>query len=213
MTPEQQDLLEKAEKKLASAQVSLREGFPEDTASRAYYSMFYVAQSLLLGIDFTGKSHKGVISAFGEHLAMTGRVTRDFHRMLIDAEKVRRQADYGPSNAIIPEEAQRQIVRAEQFLELGNRLIVLPHYHRLYQKYVKQIFSQTPAQPLTQAEIDQGIATMALRENSLEEATLILQQSPLVQIHEGEYVQQILAQARSQESQIRDASSEDELEL
>lgn len=34
MTPEQQDLLEKADKKLASAKVSLREGFPEDAASK-----------------------------------------------------------------------------------------------------------------------------------------------------------------------------------
>ena len=54
---------------------------------------------------------------------------------------------------------------------------------------------------------------MAFKEISLEEATLILQQSPLAQIQGGEYVQQILAQARSQESQTRDASLEDELEL
>jgi uncharacterized protein (UPF0332 family) len=85
MTPEQQDLLLKAGNKLASAKISLREGFPEDTVSRAYYSMFYVAQSLLLNVGFTGKSHRGIISAFGENLAMTGRVPTEFHRLLINA--------------------------------------------------------------------------------------------------------------------------------
>lgn len=121
--------------------------------------------------------------------------------------------DYGRRINLSFEEAQTQIGRAEQFLELGNRLIVLPHYHQLYQKYVNSVFSQTSTQSLTQAEIDQGIAAMAFKEISLEEATLILQQSPLAQIQGGEYVQQILAQARSQESQTRDASLEDELEL
>ena len=133
--------------------------------------------------------------------------------MLLDAERMRHKADYGRRINLSFEEAQTQIGRAEQFLELGNRLIVLPHYHQLYQKYVNSVFSQTSTQSLTQAEIDQGIAAMAFKEISLEEATLILQQSPLAQIQGGEYVQQILAQARSQESQTRDASLENELEL
>lgn len=55
--------------------------------------MFYVVHSLLLGVGFTGKSHRGVISAFGENLTMTGRVPSEFHRLLIDAERIRRQAD------------------------------------------------------------------------------------------------------------------------
>jgi uncharacterized protein (UPF0332 family) len=101
MMPEQQDLLLKAGNKLASAKVIMREGFPEDTVSRAYYSMFYIAQSLLLNVGFTGKSHRGIISAFGENLAMTGRVPTEFHRLLIDAENLEGKLtmDYGLRNS------------------------------------------------------------------------------------------------------------------
>lgn len=48
MTPEQQDLLEKAKRKLASGKLSFQGGYPEDAVSRAYYSIFYVAKALLL---------------------------------------------------------------------------------------------------------------------------------------------------------------------
>lgn len=58
MTPEQENLLLKAEKKLASAKLSLQGGFPEDTASRAYYAMMYVAQALLVNQGLENKTHR-----------------------------------------------------------------------------------------------------------------------------------------------------------
>lgn len=200
MTPEQQDLLLKAGNKLASAKVSLREGFPEDTVSRAYYSMFYVAQSLLLNVGFTGKSHRGIISAFGENLAMTGRVPTEFHRLLIDAENLRRQADYGPSNAVTHEQAQVQIIRAEEFIQLGNRLIVKPHYQNLYEQYAQRV-SNVGAQN----QMDYEIALNVFRDGlNYQDAAQILAQSPQYQglkadIRKAkEYVENILQQAQAE---------------
>ncbi|MEL6453615.1 MAG: HEPN domain-containing protein, partial [Cyanobacteria bacterium J06623_5] len=44
MTLEQQFLLEKAQRSLAAAKQLLEQGFYEFSVSRAYYSMFYVAE-------------------------------------------------------------------------------------------------------------------------------------------------------------------------
>ena len=41
MTPEQQNLLEKAKQSLEAAKVLQNNNFPDYAASRAYYSMFY----------------------------------------------------------------------------------------------------------------------------------------------------------------------------
>ncbi len=43
--------------------------------------------------------------------------------MLLDSERLRHKADYGRRSTVSTEEAQGQIARAKQFLELGNRLI------------------------------------------------------------------------------------------
>jgi len=127
MTPEQQDLLEKAKRKLASAKLSFQGGYPEDAVSRAYYSIFYVAKALLLEEKLQlGTSHSSIISAFGRDLANTGKVPRELHRKLIDAQDLRIQGDYGPSNAVTSEQAQEQLLRAEEFLNLAQERIVQP---------------------------------------------------------------------------------------
>ncbi|MEL6882457.1 MAG: HEPN domain-containing protein, partial [Cyanobacteria bacterium J06607_10] len=45
MTSEQQFLLEKAQRSLSAAEQLLQKGFYEFSVSRAYYSMFYVAEA------------------------------------------------------------------------------------------------------------------------------------------------------------------------
>ena len=76
--------------------------------------------------------------------------------MLLDAERLRHKADYGRRSTVSVEEAQRQIARAEQFLELGNRLIATPYYRQLYQQYVQQILAVEGSLP--GAELDQKVA-------------------------------------------------------
>jgi uncharacterized protein (UPF0332 family) len=58
------------------------------SASRAYYSMFYIAQAFLLGEELSYSSHAGVIAAFGQQFSRTGRLPPQYHRFLIDASQV-----------------------------------------------------------------------------------------------------------------------------
>jgi uncharacterized protein (UPF0332 family) len=74
MTPEQRDLLQKAISSLEAARVLLINEFPEFSASRAYYAMFYVAEAFLEGKEISFSKHSAVISAFGQQFARTGRV-------------------------------------------------------------------------------------------------------------------------------------------
>ncbi|MEH1780027.1 MAG: HEPN domain-containing protein [Nostoc sp.] len=123
MTPEQLDLLLKARQSVSAAKILLENDYPDYAASRAYYSMFYVAETFLIGEGMSFSSHAGVISAFGRNFARTGKVPIQFHRFLIDAQDLRNAGDYGQLNAVSLEQANEQIINAEMFLELAANLI------------------------------------------------------------------------------------------
>jgi uncharacterized protein (UPF0332 family) len=59
MRPEQADLLVKAQQSLEAARVMEERGYYDFAASRAYYTMFYLAEALLLGLGLTFSKHSG----------------------------------------------------------------------------------------------------------------------------------------------------------
>lgn len=123
MMSEQADLLVQEHDSVAAAKVLQTEGHYDFAASRAYYAMFYVAEAFLLGKGLAFSKHSGVHAAFGEHFTKTGIVPSEFHRYLLRGMEVRHAGDYGKARKVTPEEAAEQITRAEQFLELAERLI------------------------------------------------------------------------------------------
>ncbi|MEL6882566.1 MAG: HEPN domain-containing protein, partial [Cyanobacteria bacterium J06607_10] len=91
----------------------------EFSVSRAYYSMFYVAEALLDKEGLSFSSHAAVISAFGRVLSKPQKVPQEFHRYLIDAQAQRTSADYDLQPDMSSEDAQKIIAQAHSFIELG----------------------------------------------------------------------------------------------
>ena len=106
MIPEISELLERARLSQKAAANLLRDGFPGFAASRAYYSMFYVAQALLLSKDMSFSSHAAVIAAYGKAFAKTKLLNPEFHRLLLEAQDKRNIGDYGMIGGIDDTEAQ-----------------------------------------------------------------------------------------------------------
>lgn len=123
MTEDQLELLQEARESIKASKLLLEHGHANYAASRAYYSMFYVAQAFLEGQGLAFSKHSAVIAAFGQHFVKTGRVPIEFHRYLLDAQQLRLTSDYGPSDQVSIDKAQEQISRAEAFLALAERLI------------------------------------------------------------------------------------------
>ncbi|MEA3239028.1 MAG: HEPN domain-containing protein [Candidatus Bipolaricaulota bacterium] len=78
-------LLDKAERSLSAARLLLNQEHHNFAISRAYYAMFYVAESLLASLGKAYSSHAAGIAAFGREFAKTGKLDSKFHRWLIDA--------------------------------------------------------------------------------------------------------------------------------
>jgi uncharacterized protein (UPF0332 family) len=126
MTDEQRELLLKAQQSLAAAKLLLTNNYPDYATSRAYYSMFYIAEAFLEGEGLSFSKHSAVIAAFGREFAKPKRVLPDFHRFLIEAQELRTTGDYGQLNAITADHASEQIDHAEQFLALAIQMIGVP---------------------------------------------------------------------------------------
>jgi uncharacterized protein (UPF0332 family) len=123
VTEDQRALLLKAQASLEAAKSLHRDGFHGFAAARAYYAMFYVAQAFLEGEGLSFSKHAEVIGAFGLHFAKSGRLPRELHRYLRDAQDVRLEADYDYLETVTAERASEQIQRAEAFLAAAERYL------------------------------------------------------------------------------------------
>jgi uncharacterized protein len=116
-------LLRKAHSSLHAAKILSGEKLFDFAASRAYYTMFYVAESLLLGQNLAFSKHSAVLAAFGERLIKPGLVPPQFHKYLLDGGDSRNVRDYDLGPGLSASEAAEQISRAQELLDLAARLL------------------------------------------------------------------------------------------
>lgn len=117
MTEEIKKLMAKAEHALEVAEELMNNGYPSDAASKIYYAMFYAAQALLKSEGIDVVKHSAVESAFGFHFAKTGKIDPKYHKMLIDARKIREIADYDIQEEIVEPVASLKIEEGKAFLK------------------------------------------------------------------------------------------------
>ena len=113
---ESQELLKRGYEKLRSARVLFENELYDDCVSRAYYSMFYAARSLLAMKDIYPKTHGGVIKMLGLEFVTSGYLDEVTARAIATAKEDREEADYGILISISREEAEQALTDAEGFL-------------------------------------------------------------------------------------------------
>lgn len=123
MKEQSRALLGKADENLKAANDLIRDRHYEIAASRAYYTMFYATEALLLeeGLEFS--SHGAVHGALGERFTRTGRIDVKFHRYLLDAYRARQSADYDAPADVSQEDAKTLVERAEEFLRVARQCL------------------------------------------------------------------------------------------
>ncbi|MFM2063081.1 MAG: hypothetical protein RLZZ507_2751 [Cyanobacteriota bacterium] len=126
MNDEQKYLLIKAERSLNAARDLNNQNYPEFAVSRCYYSMFYLAEALLLNENLSYSSHAAVISALGKYLVKTNKIPKKYHRYLIDAQDQRNRGDYDVNPNLNKEDADKLIVQAEEMLNFTDQYLNQP---------------------------------------------------------------------------------------
>jgi len=108
-------LLEKAEHALEVAEELKRKNYHSDAASKVYYAMFYAAQALLKSEEIEVKKHSAVESNIGYYL---GRLDPKYHKMLINARKIREIADYDIQEEIVEPQATLTLSQGREFVDV-----------------------------------------------------------------------------------------------
>ncbi len=121
------DLMQKANRALTSAQLLYANGDYEGSCNRSYYAMYDAARAAILHLmpeqDLTAsRTHNGLIAAFGLHLVKTGLVDVSLGRNLNRAQTLRQLADY-TGEAVSSDDVQQLIVNADQFVQTISTLI------------------------------------------------------------------------------------------
>jgi uncharacterized protein (UPF0332 family) len=113
-------LMEKADRACESARVLLDLGDADGATNRAYYAMFDAARAALLAtgapVDADiGRTHSGLIGAFGNYLVKNGPISKEIGRLLNRAHEIRQIADY-TGDTVEPDKAREMVEQAGTFL-------------------------------------------------------------------------------------------------
>ena len=118
--------LNQAEETLSEAQRMLNEKFSVRTIiNRAYYSMFYGLLALFLatGIRLRTSKHSGLISIFDKEFVHTGKIEKEYSRILHRMFEIRQESDYKEFVKFNEEDAIQSVNFAKQFLDRIKELI------------------------------------------------------------------------------------------
>ncbi len=107
--------MSKAVQATESARALLDRDDADGACNRAYYAMFDAARAALLDSGYdVGKTHRGVLNAFNDHLVKDGPMPKEAGRLLKHAEAFRYVADYS-DNAVDLADANKMVEQAEAF--------------------------------------------------------------------------------------------------
>jgi uncharacterized protein (UPF0332 family) len=121
-------LIERAMRYIKSADILFKDGDYESSVSRTYYAMFYCAQAALLTKNLSFSSHKGVISAFGEHFIKTGVFPKQMGKELNRGFAKRQIGDYEYTFVVSRQEAEQLLQSGKDFVgTIANWLKTPPH--------------------------------------------------------------------------------------
>jgi len=111
--------LTEAEETLADARTMLANGVSaRSVINRAYYAMFYSVLALFIaqGVEHKTSKHSGIIAIFNKEFVHTGKLGKEYSRMLHRLFDARQESDYKDLVMVTTEDAVERLKMAEEFL-------------------------------------------------------------------------------------------------
>jgi uncharacterized protein (UPF0332 family) len=123
VSEEIKNLIDKSERSIAAAKRLCDAGDYDFAVSRAYYSIFYVCEALLLKKSIRFSRHSALISAVFDHYVKSGELSKEFHKVLHRAFKLRQQGDYLSTSPFTKEVAEELISDVESSIMLATKIL------------------------------------------------------------------------------------------
>ena len=113
--------IESAKEDLKSAKILLNAESYKAANNRAYYAIFHAINAIhaLTGVAY--KRHKDAIANFNKDYVRTEIFPRRIGRQIASAEEIRHASDYDDFYIATKNEAEEQIVLAEEFIQMVEK--------------------------------------------------------------------------------------------
>lgn len=102
---------------LSDARLMYENGRYKNALNRAYYAIFHAIRAVNALTGFDSSKHSGVIAYFNQNYVKNETFPKELSKLIRLASENREKADYLDFFIASREEAEKQIQRAEQFLE------------------------------------------------------------------------------------------------
>lgn len=99
------------------AKIMYENGRYKNALNRAYYAIFHAMRSVNALAGFDSSKHSGVIAFFNQNYVKTEIFSKELSKMIRLASENREKADYLDFFIASKEETEKQIARAEKFME------------------------------------------------------------------------------------------------
>lgn len=118
-------LLTLSSEDLDTAELLYKNNRYRPSISRAYYSMFYAAQALLISGGFDTSTHKGVIKLINQHFVNTGKLVPDVAKLLKSTHDLKQSGDYETDFVANQEVADQAIADAKTFIAEVRKILAI----------------------------------------------------------------------------------------
>ena len=115
--------IERAKESIEEAKILAKNNHWTTTVSRLYYSVFYVANALLLTIDVGTKTHSGTRSKFHEHFIKTGKLDIKYGHLYSELFDLRHKGDYEVYQTFSKDDVEPYIDETELFIKSAETLL------------------------------------------------------------------------------------------
>ena len=109
--------LVRAKKSLSASKKLLEAELLEDSISRSYYAVLHAAKAILISEGIEVNSHNAVVKMFGLHIVKTGKMDKEFAKILIAEQEDREISDYDIDIEIEKDRAVQRTEEAEKFVK------------------------------------------------------------------------------------------------
>ena len=103
---------------LSDAKIMYENERYKNTLNRAYYAIFHAIRAVNALSGFDSSKHSGVIAYFNQNYVKDGVFSKELSKIIRMASENREKADYLDFFIASKEEAEKQIVRAKEFIDV-----------------------------------------------------------------------------------------------
>jgi uncharacterized protein (UPF0332 family) len=110
--------LERAKEDLKTARDNFNEGSYRASVNRSYYAIFHALRAVTALDLFDSGKHSGIIAYVNQNYVKTGIFDKSFSKTVDSAFRLREKADYEDFYIVAVDDAQGQIEKAEQIIQV-----------------------------------------------------------------------------------------------